>query len=157
MKYSKIPIIVALVLGAEAAMAQQSSSPIERAALAHLLSDLPKGRVVISDEVLGSPSVRNAAERNALAGVVPGSVVEPGASHIKCGDIKVPRSCRLDVDAIVSLNRANVDADSAVVILQVRSQPVVARIGLTRRDYRVRLARRGSEWVVVDRVITGMT
>lgn len=156
MKYSKI-LLAALVLGAEAASAQQTSSPIERVALAHLRNDLPKGRIVIDDEVLASSSVRTAAERDSLAAVVPGSVVEAGPSHIKCGVVKTPSTCRLDVDAIVSVGRAKVDADSAVVLLSVRTQPVFARNGPPRVDYRVRLVKRGSSWVVVGRGIIGQS
>lgn len=154
-------LTTALLLIAVHVDAQTSTQVIEQTALAHVRSDLPRGRIVIDDEVLapnGSPfRKRTAAEQQSLAAVIPGGVVEAGKPHATCTDWKKSEGCKLDVDAVVSLARAKLLKDSATVMISVMTHPIGTWRGFTRVDYTVELVKRNSAWVVVRRWVSGQT
>lgn len=139
--------------------AQQSQKvDIQRAALRHLVSELPKGQIIVDDNVsdgAGDGVAQSAkSQRGQFANDIPGSIVERGAPHIVCRTPRTPSSCRLDVAAIVSIsNFQMISANEARLILSVRTQSSSAHGGTPREDFRVHLVRRGAAWFVTDRVL----
>ena len=151
-------LVTFFIVAASPILRAQPAGSIGRAALNHLRSDLPKGRIVIDDVTFGPrPRSLSKAEKREFAAGIPGSVVEPGKPHMICVQWNNPSTCHVDVDAVVSVGHPRIASDTAAVELSVQTNTGLQRVPTQRLDYRVRLVRRGATWVVIDRVVIAVT
>jgi hypothetical protein len=159
MKAIQLNLVVAasLVLSARMLVAQRPSdvAQIERAAAAYSASHFISGDVAFDprpNSDVGVIAPRTSDEAKALAGALRAKHVGDKSQFYSCTGSS-PRSCRVaGVDVVVSMNRPEVDGNTAFVIVRTYRPTQSTKAPVVREETRLRLEKQNDTWVVTGPV-----
>jgi hypothetical protein len=137
--------------------AQQAASDtaqIEKATATYSASHFLSGDIAFdptrNEEV--NPSVRSSAEAAQLSVALRAKHVGNTSQFYSCSG-EMPSTCRINgADVVVSMNRPEINGDTAFVIIRTLRPTTSARSPVVRQEIRLRLERRSGTWVVTDRL-----
>jgi hypothetical protein len=129
------------------ALSARDVSDIERASAAYVGASLPAGASVAFDARVRGQERREARHVADLAGVLKARQAR-SESVYRC-DNGSPRSCHLDVDALVVMQTPTPTRDGATVIVEVRSRTNIERMPVGRETKELILTNAGHGWRVL--------